>query len=273
MKDEYAKKKCSDFASDGFSCVPFYGCLAGEIITNGATLINTRGLNGKRRKKRSIDLGPLDARCFCGTDICCRHPEYKDVPLAIDPATLKDDSNDEKCISTAPKPKPTIPKPEIKSELTATPVKPTMTPAKPTGITTKSTTAKPEPAVITDKPTTVKPTTTPGKPTTTNPTTTKPTTTKPITTPTKSITAKSITTTTDSTTTIISSSIRVPTPTVTSAATTISTKILPSLDKIVSWKMILGLFGRKPLRQLENIEKADENHIVFSSCHRAYFAQ
>merc|ERR1712037_451816 len=141
------KKKCSDFASEGFSCVPFYGCLAGEIITNGATLINTRGLNGRKRKKRSFDLGPLDAKCFCGTEICCRHPEYKDVPLEIDPATLKDASDDEKCIVTTPKPKPTTPKSFIKAE--------------PTGITAKSTTEKAEPAVITDKPTTVKPTTTP----------------------------------------------------------------------------------------------------------------
>ena len=69
IKDDYANKKCSDFESDGFSCVPFYGCLAGEIITNGATIINFRGL-GKGRKKRSVDLGPLDARCFCGVEIC-----------------------------------------------------------------------------------------------------------------------------------------------------------------------------------------------------------
>ena len=99
IKDDYAKKKCSDFESDGFNCVPFYGCLAGEIITNGATILNFRGL-GKGRKKRGIDLGPLDARCFCGVEICCRHPDYKDVPLEINPGTLKDASNDEKCITT-----------------------------------------------------------------------------------------------------------------------------------------------------------------------------
>merc|ERR1712008_513498 len=99
VKDEFAKKKCSDFESDGFSCVPFHSCLAGEIITNGATIINIRGLNG-RRKKRSIDLGPLDAKCFCGSEICCRHPEYNNVTLEIDPGTLKDVSGDEKCITT-----------------------------------------------------------------------------------------------------------------------------------------------------------------------------
>merc|ERR1712008_130447 len=99
VKDEFANKKCSDFELDGFSCVPFYGCLAGEIITNGATIINIRGLKG-RRKKRSIDLGPLDAKCFCGTEICCRHPEYRNVSLEIDPGTLQDVSGDQKCITT-----------------------------------------------------------------------------------------------------------------------------------------------------------------------------
>ena len=42
VKDDYANKKCSDFENDGFRCAPFYGCLSGEIITNGATLINIR---------------------------------------------------------------------------------------------------------------------------------------------------------------------------------------------------------------------------------------
>ena len=117
MKDEFSKKKCSDFESDGFICVPFYGCLAGEIITNGATIINIRGLNGKR-KKRSIDLGPLDAKCFCGSEICCRRPEYRNVSLEIDPGTLEDVSGDQKCITT-----------------------------------TTTTTVKTTPAVITDQPT------------------------------------------------------------------------------------------------------------------------
>ena len=99
MKDEFANKKCSDFESDGFSCVPFHACLAGEIITNGATIMNSRGLNG-RRIKRSIDLGPLDAKCFCGSEICCRHPAYKNVSLEINPKTLADVSDDQKCITT-----------------------------------------------------------------------------------------------------------------------------------------------------------------------------
>jgi hypothetical protein len=49
VKDEYANKKCIDFEYDGFRCAPFYGCLAGEIITNGATLINIRWVSGFER--------------------------------------------------------------------------------------------------------------------------------------------------------------------------------------------------------------------------------
>ena len=52
------------------------------------------------RKKRSTDLGPLDARCFCEGEICCRHPEYKDVPLEINPGTLGDVSGYENCTTT-----------------------------------------------------------------------------------------------------------------------------------------------------------------------------
>ena len=33
--EDLEKKKCADFAKDGFRCVPFYGCKEGEIITNG----------------------------------------------------------------------------------------------------------------------------------------------------------------------------------------------------------------------------------------------
>jgi len=117
VKDEFAKKKCSDFESDGFSCVPFHGCLAGEIITNGATIINIRGLIGGR-KKRSIDLGPLDAKCFCGSEICCRHPEYNNVTLEIDPGTLKDVSGDEKCITTTSTTTTTKPTTTVKTTTT-----------------------------------------------------------------------------------------------------------------------------------------------------------
>ena len=104
---------------------------------------------GKGRKKRGIDLGPLDARCFCGVEICCRLPEYKDVPLEINPGTLEDASNDEKCITTT--------KATTATTTTATTPTTTKTTATTTTITktkTTTTTTKPKP-----KPTTVKTTT------------------------------------------------------------------------------------------------------------------
>ena len=96
MKDAYANKKCSDFQSDGFECVPFYACFAGEIITNGATLINIRNV-GRRRKKRSIDLGPLDSKCFCANEICCRLPEFNSLNVTIDVETLANITGNESC--------------------------------------------------------------------------------------------------------------------------------------------------------------------------------
>ena len=41
-------------------------------------------VGGKGRKKRDIDLGPLDAKCFCELEICCRHPDWKDVPMKVE---------------------------------------------------------------------------------------------------------------------------------------------------------------------------------------------
>ena len=52
------------------------------------------------KKFQNSDLGPLDARCFCEGEICCRHPDYKNVTIEIDPETLEDVSGDEKCITT-----------------------------------------------------------------------------------------------------------------------------------------------------------------------------
>ena len=107
MKDAYANKKCSDFQTDGFECVPFYACFAGEIITNGATLINIRNV-GRRRKKRSIDLGPLDSKCFCANEICCRLPEFNSLNVTIDVETLANITGNEPCDEKTTTPKPTV---------------------------------------------------------------------------------------------------------------------------------------------------------------------
>ena len=107
MKDAYANKKCSDFQTDGFECVPFYACFAGEIITNGATLINIRNV-GRRRKKRSIDLGPLDSKCFCANEICCRLPEFNSLNVTIDVETLANITGNEPCDEKVTTPTPTV---------------------------------------------------------------------------------------------------------------------------------------------------------------------
>ena len=33
--EDLENKKCSEFADEGFRCVPFYACKQGEVITNG----------------------------------------------------------------------------------------------------------------------------------------------------------------------------------------------------------------------------------------------
>ena len=33
---EIENKKCTDFADEGFRCIPYYACREGEIITNGS---------------------------------------------------------------------------------------------------------------------------------------------------------------------------------------------------------------------------------------------
>ena len=64
--------KCDEFRNDGFRCVPYYACKGGEIITNGAGLLNTR----------TLVFNPEDAICEENVEnICCRLPEWKDLPL------------------------------------------------------------------------------------------------------------------------------------------------------------------------------------------------
>jgi len=130
VKDAFTNKKCSDFKIDGFECVPFYACFAGEIITNGATLINIRNV-GRRRKKRSVALGPLDAKCFCKNEICCRLPDYNSVNVTVDVVALANITGNEPCEQ------PRTPEPD-------TPPKsdPIPTPTPPTSEATASSTSK-----------------------------------------------------------------------------------------------------------------------------------
>ena len=69
---EIENKKCSEYKADGFRCVPFYSCKGGEIITDGRDILGVRG----------AIFNPLDSKCDDSyTDICCRHPDWRDVPL------------------------------------------------------------------------------------------------------------------------------------------------------------------------------------------------
>ena len=72
-------RNCTEFAEDGFRCVPFYACNGGEIITDGTSLIGIR----------SAELAPLDSKCSAKNEICCRHPDWKDVPLTTFVEILK----------------------------------------------------------------------------------------------------------------------------------------------------------------------------------------
>ena len=78
-RTDLENKKCSAFAIDGYQCVPFYACKGGEVITSGASILSTRhsGISG------TLDqlFDPLDSKCDDLQEICCRMPDWKDVPL------------------------------------------------------------------------------------------------------------------------------------------------------------------------------------------------
>ena len=67
---------CKEFDVDGYRCVPYYGCYNGEIITNGKGVINIRS-----GRSISFELNPLDSLCPGDLEVCCRHPDWRNVPL------------------------------------------------------------------------------------------------------------------------------------------------------------------------------------------------
>ena len=74
---------CSDYASQGFQCVPYYECDEfGEIITDGGEgLIDIRGSFGL-----SIEIDVEQSKCEGYIDVCCRHPDfYQPVSPATGP--------------------------------------------------------------------------------------------------------------------------------------------------------------------------------------------
>ena len=75
---------CSDYASQGFQCVPYYECDEfGEIITDGGEgLIDIRSSFGV-----SIEIDVEQSKCEGYIDVCCRHPDfYQPVSPATGPA-------------------------------------------------------------------------------------------------------------------------------------------------------------------------------------------
>ena len=43
VRKDLANKKCSEFADEGYRCVPYYACNDGEILTHGQQIISIRG--------------------------------------------------------------------------------------------------------------------------------------------------------------------------------------------------------------------------------------
>ena len=43
VRKDLANKKCSEFAEEGYRCVPYYACNDGEILTHGQQIISIRG--------------------------------------------------------------------------------------------------------------------------------------------------------------------------------------------------------------------------------------
>jgi len=71
VNEDASNRNCTDFEQDGYRCVPFYGCKGGQIITSGY------GIADIRRRSSAL----LDSKCSEILEICCRHPDWRDVPL------------------------------------------------------------------------------------------------------------------------------------------------------------------------------------------------
>merc|ERR1712137_571283 len=56
----------------GYSCVPYYQCSNGSIITDGAGLIDIRNGFGA--------LNPEESKCRGFLDVCCKDPDFVAPP-------------------------------------------------------------------------------------------------------------------------------------------------------------------------------------------------
>ena len=50
-------------------CVPYYGCKGGELIVNGEGIVDIRNMD------------PLNSKCPGDLEVCCRHPDWRNVPI------------------------------------------------------------------------------------------------------------------------------------------------------------------------------------------------
>ena len=66
-------EQCEDYTAEfGYSCVPYYQCSNGSIITDGAGLIDIRNGFGA--------LNPEESKCPGFLDVCCKDPDFVAPP-------------------------------------------------------------------------------------------------------------------------------------------------------------------------------------------------
>merc|ERR1719326_2368706 len=88
--------KCDFYReTEGFECVPYYQCEGGQIITDGAGLIDIRFGGGSEEPEFAV-LDATDLMCPGSLDICCKDPDFAPVcegyncfsaPLAVNTTT------------------------------------------------------------------------------------------------------------------------------------------------------------------------------------------
>ena len=72
--------ECSSYARLGYECVPYYQCREGNIITDGAGLIDIRF--GATPAQDSAILDPSVSKCPGQLEVCCKDPDNVVAPPA-----------------------------------------------------------------------------------------------------------------------------------------------------------------------------------------------
>ena len=74
LKDA-SSKKCQDFSENGYRCVPEYACKNGEVIINKPKPIHSN------LSRMILLLYNEYSKCPGTDEVCCKHPDWKNVPL------------------------------------------------------------------------------------------------------------------------------------------------------------------------------------------------